>query len=140
MDLFADYCAAIDAGDLDAYVDNFLPSVIDYDGTTTYAGREAIREFVGGLFAGGRVGAEPAFIRHFVGLPHVWGDGERAHARTYVIIFTQDKDRNVAIPSVGSYTDTCVRWTAAGCSRSASSTPTSATSPRREIRLRLVAP
>ncbi|HLF71011.1 MAG TPA: nuclear transport factor 2 family protein [Dehalococcoidia bacterium] len=110
MDLFARYARAIDTGDLETYVGNFLPDgVIEYDGTETYRGRDAIRGWLTTLFAGGRIGVEPAWIRHFVGLPYIEGDGERASTVTYCVIFARDEKQRVLVPSVGSYHDTVVK-------------------------------
>ena len=109
MDLIANYAQCIDGGDLDGYVANFLPDgVIEWENGVAN-GREQIRRWVGGLMATGRIGGEPAFTRHFVSLPYVTGDSQRANARTYVIIFRLNAEGRVAVPSVGSYTDTCVK-------------------------------
>jgi 3-phenylpropionate/cinnamic acid dioxygenase small subunit len=110
MDLIARYAICIDSGDLDGYVANFVP-----DGAVEWAGggavgHEAIRRWVGGLMASGRIGGEPAQTRHFVGLPYITADSQRCTARTYVIIFSLPHgEQTIAIPSVGSYTDTCVK-------------------------------
>ncbi len=110
MDLIARYVMCIDSGDLDGYVANFLPDgVIEWVGGQA-DGQEEIRRWVGGLMATGRIGGEPAQSRHFVGLPYITGDSRRCTARTYVIIFSLPTgEQTIAIPSVGSYTDTCVQ-------------------------------
>jgi 3-phenylpropionate/cinnamic acid dioxygenase small subunit len=120
IELIARYAQCIDAGDLDGYVANFAPDgVIEWQNGRA-AGQEEIRRWVGGLMATGRIGGEPAFTRHFVGLPFIHdGDGRRCQARTYVIIFRLDASGKVTVPSVGSYTDTCVKLRVAGCSGSA---------------------
>jgi 3-phenylpropionate/cinnamic acid dioxygenase small subunit len=110
MELIARYAQCIDGGDLDGYVDNFLPDgVIEWQNGVAN-GRKAIRRWVGGLMATGRIGGEPAFTRHFVNLPYVFdGDGRRCSARSYVIIFRLNTNGGVVVPSVGSYSDTCVK-------------------------------
>ncbi|HLF77210.1 MAG TPA: nuclear transport factor 2 family protein [Dehalococcoidia bacterium] len=110
LELIARYAQCIDGGDLDGYVDNFLPGGVIEWANGVANGREEIRSWVGGLMATGRIGGEPAFTRHFVNLPYIYdGDGQRCSARTYVIIFTLDVSGKVTVPSVGSYTDTCVK-------------------------------
>src|SRR6266545_7630274 len=96
MELIARYAQCIDGGDLDGYVANFVPDgVIEWQNGRA-DGHEEIRRWVGGLMATGRIGGEPAFTRHFVGLPFIHsGDGRRCHANTYVIIFRLDAASNV---------------------------------------------
>jgi hypothetical protein len=109
MELIARYAKCIDSGDLDGYVANFTPDgVIEWDGGSA-VGREAIREWVGRLMARGGIGATPAQVRHFVGLPYITGGSERCSASTYVIIFALVSAGAVAVPSVGSYADTIVK-------------------------------
>jgi hypothetical protein len=59
--------------------------------------------------APGGIGADPPQVRHFVSLPHITGDDERATAQTYVIVFGVNGEGGVTVLSVGSYTDTIVK-------------------------------
>jgi hypothetical protein len=61
------------------------------------------------MMRNGQVGASPASVRHFVGLPQIVGDSERCSVRTYVILFSLDAAGRVQVPFVGSYADTCVK-------------------------------
>jgi hypothetical protein len=109
MELIARYAACIDSGDLDGYVANFVPDGVIEWRNGGARGHGEIRDWVGGLMRNGGIGADPARVRHFVGLPHITGDSDRCTARTYVIIFSLDTQGAVALPSVGTYTDTIVR-------------------------------
>ena len=109
QELIARYAQCIDGGDIDGYVANFLPDGVIEWGNGVAQGREEIRRWVGGLMAGGRIGGTPAVTRHFVNLPYITGQSERATARTYVIIFTVTGAGRVWVPSVGSYEDTVVK-------------------------------
>ncbi|HEY7270935.1 MAG TPA: nuclear transport factor 2 family protein, partial [Dehalococcoidia bacterium] len=74
IELIASYARCIDSGDLDGYVANFIPGgVIEWAGGRAQ-GHAQIREWVGGLMARGGIGATPARVRHFVGLPQIAGD------------------------------------------------------------------
>jgi hypothetical protein len=44
----------------------------------------------------GGIGATPARVRHFAGIPDIDGDSRRCSARTYVIILSLDRDGAVA--------------------------------------------
>jgi hypothetical protein len=109
MALIAHYAHCLDGGDIDGYVANFLPNGAIEWANGRAEGRDAIREWVGGLMRNGGIGATPARVRHFAGIPDIDGDSRRCSARTYVIILSLDRDGAVAVPSVGSYTDTIVK-------------------------------
>jgi len=110
MDLIARYARAIDAGDVDGYASNFTEDGVIESSAGTFAGREEIRALLRRLVGSGRIGGQAARTRHFVGLPLIEGDDERCRAHTYVTIFTQEADGGaVAVPSVGSYEDVCVK-------------------------------
>ena len=108
MELIARYAQCIDGGDRDGYAANFVPDATVEWVNGSVHGRDEIRAWAGEMMDTGQVGSDPAKVRHFAGLPYITGDGERASARTYVILFTLD-ETGVRVPFVGSYTDTCVR-------------------------------
>jgi hypothetical protein len=114
IELIARYAQCIDSGDLDGYVANFLPEGVIEWANGRAEGHEEIRRWVGGLMTNGGIGATPAQVRHFVGLPYITGDSERCSARTYVVVFGLDASGGVTVPSVGSYSDRIVnvegRW------------------------------
>jgi hypothetical protein len=110
IDLIVSYGYYLDAGDIDAYVDNFTPDGVFAGANGSRQGREAIRERVNYLLAVGEVGpAAPMRMRHIFGIPSIHGDSERCHAETYVMIPGYDADGNVAFPLIGTYTDEIVR-------------------------------
>jgi hypothetical protein len=108
MELIARYVTRIDSGDADGYVANFVPNGIIEWANGRAEGREEIGRWITGLFAGG-IGADPPQVRHFVSLPYITGDGDRAEASTYVIVFALDSSGQVVVPSVGSYADTIIK-------------------------------
>jgi hypothetical protein len=107
--LIARYAQCLDGGDIEGYVANFLPEGVIEWANGRAEGREAIREWVGGLMRNGGIGATPAKVRHVAGLPYVDGDGERCTAHTYVLILGLDHGGDIAVSSVGSYADTIVK-------------------------------
>ncbi len=109
MDLIASYARCIDSGDIDGWVDNFMPDAVLEPASGVHTGHEAIRAWVTALMARGRVGAETPQLVHFVGLPKIDGDSERCEAQTYCVIFDYDDERAIRVPLVGRYEDTCVK-------------------------------
>ena len=108
MELIARYAQCIDGGDRDGYTANFVPdATIEWVNGSVH-GHDQIRAWVGDMIDTGQVGSDPAKVRHFVGIPYITGDSERANVRTYVILFTLGEGE-VRVPFVGSYTDTCVK-------------------------------
>jgi len=110
MELIGRYQRCIDSGDYDAYAENFVP-----DGVVEWAngvrhGRAEIRDWVKEMVGRGQVGAEPAFLRHFVGLPYIHeGNSERCAARTYMVIFQYDAEGKVAANTHWTYIDDIVK-------------------------------
>ena len=102
------YAQVLDAGDADAYANLFTPDGVSEWATGSAKGRARIKEWVSGLMKGG-IGAKPAQVRHFVGVPDITGADDKANARTYVIIFGLSKSGSVNVPSVASYADTLVK-------------------------------
>ncbi len=111
INLLTSYALAIDSGRADDYADNFLPdATLDLTGgDRRLNGSAAIREWVSGLIASGHVGGDPATLRHFVGLPHIEGDGDRCTAQTYCVILDYDPTRSIRSPLVGRYEDVIVK-------------------------------
>ncbi len=110
MDLIASYCLRIDAGDAQGYAENFRPDAeLELIGGRRLHGRDEIKTWVGELIGSGRVGGDPASLRHFVGLPQIHGEGDRCTAKTYCVILDYDPEQHIRVPLVGRYDDTCVK-------------------------------
>ena len=110
INLLQSYALAIDAGDADAYAENFLPdAVLELVGGRRLQGRDEVREWVSGLIGSGHVGGNPATLRHFVGLPRIEGEGDRCTAQTYCVILDYDPERSIRSPLVGRYEDVIVK-------------------------------
>jgi uncharacterized protein (TIGR02246 family) len=110
MELIGRYQQCIDGGDAEAYASNFVPDGVVEWASGVRRGRDEIREWVAGMFAGGRVGAEPAQVRHFVGLPYIHrGDSERCAVRTYMVLFTYNDEGEVVASSHWTYLDDVVK-------------------------------
>ncbi len=105
MEVIAAYPLCLDSPDIEGLAGVFHPeAVLDGIGGS-FSGLDAILGWARGLIAGGRVGASPPQLVHFVGLPHIEGDSERCRAQTYAVIITYDAAKAVTIPLVGSYHD-----------------------------------
>jgi hypothetical protein len=109
MDLIASYAVCLDAGDIEGFLDNFMPDAVWDHINGPSIGHEAIRARVGYLMERHKVARDPAELRHFVGLPQIRGDGERCVARTYCVILDYDAGHNIRVPLLGSYEDHCVK-------------------------------
>jgi SnoaL-like domain len=114
IQLIADYARLIDAGDVEGWLDNFLPDAVLDTLSGVATGRDEIRAWVTRLLDGGVVAKQPRQLVHVVGLPHVQRDGDRYLAQTYCMILEYDRDGRIRIPLVGRYEDVCVqvdgRW------------------------------
>ena len=109
MELIASYARCIDSGDVDGWVDNFMPNAVFRPASGEHTGHEQIRQWLVNLMQPGRVGADPPQLVHFVGLPQISGDSQRAHSQTYCVIIDYDEDKKIRVPLVGRYEDTCVK-------------------------------
>jgi hypothetical protein len=110
MELIGRYQQVVDAGDDAAYADNFIPDGIVESSTGVYRGREAIRAMIRDLVARGRLGAEPAMVRHFISMPYIYnGTNERCSARTYMITFGPDQDGDLIADTHWTYVDDIVK-------------------------------
>ena len=108
IELLGDYAYRLDSGDIDGYVDNFLPDGTFEDFSGKREGRDAIRASVGGMMEAGRVGGNSR-VRHVLGIPHIQGEGDRARTRTYVLMPRQNDEKQVSFPNVGVYEDELVK-------------------------------
>jgi ketosteroid isomerase-like protein len=109
MELIASYARCIDSGDVDGWVDNFMPDAVFAPARGERHGHDEIRQWLIELMAPGRVGAAEPQLVHFVGLPKIDGDSERATAQTYCVILDFDEDKKIRVPLVGRYEDTAVK-------------------------------
>ena len=109
MDVLARYPFCLDSPNVEGLAEVFAPDAVLEGIGGSFAGLEAIFGWARGLIAGGRVGADPPQLAHFVGLPFIEGDGERCSARTYSVILTYDEAKQITVPLVGSYEDAFVK-------------------------------
>jgi hypothetical protein len=106
LDILARYARCLDTPDVAGLDEVFhADAVLDHiQGKAT--GHAAIRAWAQGLVDGGRVGASPPQLVHFVGLPLISGDSERCACVTYSLILTYNAEKQISLPLVGSYHDT----------------------------------
>ena len=103
MDLLARYAQCLDLGDLDGYVANFAPDGVLFE---QHHGREAIRQFVGGLLERRKTATDMRL--HLTGFPVIAGDGLNATAESYIVwIVTGDSASPVV--GAGRQADTLVK-------------------------------
>jgi hypothetical protein len=105
MDVLAKYCLALDDSDIDTYVTLWADDAVFEHLGGKSVGRDEIRARGRFLIDSGRAGGTPAHLRHFVGLPLLGGDGDRATAVTLSVILDYDPEKKIRVPLVGSYTD-----------------------------------
>jgi hypothetical protein len=108
MDLIANYARCLDRGDVEGWLDNFMPDATLESISGTAVGRDEIRTWVMRLVDGRIVAQDPQRLVHFVGLPLISGTAERCHAETYCLILDYDPQQAIRVPLVGLYVDTCV--------------------------------
>jgi len=110
IELIASYAWCVDKGDVEGYVDNFLPDgVVEYGNGNRCVGRDAVRRWVSGLLEIKQIGSESG-LRHVLGLPQIQGgDDGRCSARTYVVIPRLYETGEIGIRLVISYIDDCVK-------------------------------
>jgi uncharacterized protein (TIGR02246 family) len=101
-DLVARYARCLDSGDLDGYVDNFAPDGVLFG---DHVGHAQIREYVAGIIA--RRNADPSRRMHFVGLPVIDGDGERATVHSYLLWIQLGAESPIS--AAAEYADTVVK-------------------------------
>jgi len=108
IDLIADYAWQLERGNLEAYVENFMPDGVFQGGDMQHEGRDAIRTFVAHLIEIGQDG--PDGHRHLLGIPWIRGNDERCEARTLFWIPGEPEEFGVRVRSVGEYQDEIVKW------------------------------
>jgi len=109
IDVLATYPRCLDSGDVEGLAEVFAPDAVLDAMNGSFSGLTAIFDWARGLIAGGRVGASPPQLVHFVGLPSVEGDSQRCTAQTYSVIITYSPEKAITVPLVGSYHDTLVK-------------------------------
>ena len=108
MDLMARYAECVDSGDAAGYAALFtLDGVVEHSAGSV-RGRAEIQAWVEGLVRENRVG-KASRLKHFMGLPVIRGDGDRATARTYVTIPRHMDSGEIVIRLAGTYFDDCVK-------------------------------
>jgi uncharacterized protein (TIGR02246 family) len=111
MELMARYQHCIDAGDADAYADNFVPDGLIEAPGGTYRGREAIRGMIHDMVRRGRLAGEPPVVRHFNSMPFIFdADGQRCKARTYMLTFGHDDAGDLIADTHWTYVDDIVKY------------------------------
>jgi hypothetical protein len=109
IDLIVGYSHAIDKGDVEAYVGCFVPDGILEGAGGHTIGHDEIRKRGYLQVQAGRVGGTPARLRHFVSMPLIAGDGERATASTNCVYLSYDDEKRIAVPMISCYEDTIVK-------------------------------
>jgi hypothetical protein len=102
IDLLARYARCLDSGDLEGYVQNFAT-----DGTLfgTHVGHAQIRDYVRQVIA--RRDADPSRRMHFVGIPVIDGDAERATAHSYLLWIQTGAESPIS--AAAEYVDSVVK-------------------------------
>jgi uncharacterized protein (TIGR02246 family) len=108
MDLVARYAECIDSGDAECYAGLFTPDGVLETRSGTAHGRAEIKAWLQGLFDENRAGTQSR-LKHFLGLPIIRGDGDRATVRTYVTIPKHLDSGEIMINMAGTYLDDCVK-------------------------------
>jgi hypothetical protein len=102
MELYARYAWAIDSGDVDAYVGNFVPDANLFG----HVGHAAIRTYYEGFLRDSAFPGSQHLASQFI----IDGDAERARARAYVIRFHRiPGTTNNQVIFLGFYNDVCAK-------------------------------
>jgi uncharacterized protein (TIGR02246 family) len=110
MDLFTNYALAIDDGRAEDYANNFMPDALMIGSAgDERRGRAAILTWIRGMIGDGNVGSDPATLRHFIGLPLISGDDDKATAKTVCVILDYDPEKKIRVPLVATYHDNLVK-------------------------------
>jgi hypothetical protein len=111
MELMARYQQCEDAGDAEGYAGCFTPDGVAEWANGKRTGREELREWMEEFVRGGVMGANPARMRHFLSMPHIYeGDGQRCKAGTYLAIFVYAEAGQVTANSLWTYLDDIVKY------------------------------
>ena len=101
-DLLARYARCLDSGDLDGYMSLFTEDAVLFG---VHTGHHNIRAYVEQVMQ--RRAVDPARRMHFVGLPTIDGDAERATVHSYLLWIQLGADAPVC--AAAQYDDTCVK-------------------------------
>ena len=110
MGVIASYSRLLDAHDIDRWLQLWRPDAVLDSMSGSVTGHDALRVWIQRLFDHRKVGHDPALLVHFIGLPVIEGDRERATAQTYTIIFDYADDGHVQVPLLGRYDDVLSRY------------------------------
>jgi hypothetical protein len=102
IDLLARYARCLDSGDLEGYVQNFAPDGVLFG---THVGHVQIRDYVREVIA--RRAADPSRRMHFVGIPVIDGDAERATAHSYLLWIQTGAESPIS--AAAEYVDSLVK-------------------------------
>ena len=110
MELIGRYQQCVDAGDDEAYANNFVPDGVVESPNGVYRGREAIRGMVRDLVSKGRISRESTVVRHFVSMPYIYdGTSDKCAARTYMVTFGLDAEGDLIADTHWTYFDEIVK-------------------------------
>lgn len=110
MHVIASYSRLLDKRDVDSWLELWRPDAVLASMSGEATGHEELRPWAHRLFEHRKVGFDPAQLVHFIGLPVIDGDSERATSETYTIIFDYADDGKVRVPLVGRYVDVFSRY------------------------------
>ena len=102
VDLLARYARCLDSGDLEGYIHNFAADAVLFGAHTGHA---QIRDYVGQVIA--RRATDPHRRMHFVGIPVIEGNAERATAHSYLLWI--QLGATSPISAAAEYVDTLVK-------------------------------
>jgi hypothetical protein len=102
IDLLARYARCLDSGDLEGYVQNFAPAGVLFG---AHVGHAQIREYVRQIIA--RREADPSRRMHFVGIPVIDGNAERATAHSYLLWIQTGAESPIS--AAAEYVDSLVK-------------------------------
>ena len=110
MELIGRYQQCVDAGDDEAYANNFVPDGVVESPSGVYRGRVAIRTMVRELVSKGRISRDAPVVRHFISMPYIYeGSSDRCAARTYMVTFGLDAEGDLMADTHWTYVDEIVR-------------------------------
>ena len=110
MHVIASYSRFLDVRDVESWIELWRPDAVLDSMSGSVTGHEELRAWIERLFDERKVGFDPALLVHFIGLPVIDGDRERATAQTYTIIFDYTEDGQIQVPLVGRYDDVFSRY------------------------------
>jgi 3-phenylpropionate/cinnamic acid dioxygenase small subunit len=102
----AEHPQTLDDGDVDRYVSLFMDDARVTAGSTEYAGRGAIRDFISGYFASQQPGRE---THHMFGNSVIELEGDKATSVSDVMVYARAGDEPWALVTLTRHHDTLVR-------------------------------